>query len=166
MVAQGASQFQLAGLSSDEGLQVDLPACMLLDLVEFSINHLHFFSCSNVQSLRWQPDPVFTGPTVQAAPRPLHDFLCNTPRLQKLEIRIKPVLELELDPFFQFLFCGVWEEGVWQDIKSVEVDLPVLSWGESHVFSRIVGRQRDYDKSWKVFTVTKLRDCVTIRAFI
>ena len=140
-----------ADVSRDEGLQVDLPACTLLELVNFPTNHLHLFFCPNLQILRWEDPFSFH---VDPAPfRSLRDLLCNAPCLQRLEIRNRGYLERE--PLLQFLFCDTWEEGAWRDIRSVEVDFQFTDSIEaSSFFDRVAGHQQHYEKWWREFRVT------------
>ena len=147
-----------------EGLQVDLPACRELTLWDFSVDHLHFFSCPNVQVLRLQIDSERADVDV------LKSFLSTCSCLQELGIRISQ--EINLDSLIQFVFCGARAQGVWQDIRNVEVEVRARgSWTKkdtSNFFSQIVGQQRDFDKWWKKFTVAKNRrdTAVTVRASI
>jgi hypothetical protein len=65
--------------------------------------------------------------------------------------------DLGLDSLIQFVFCDAREQGVWRDIRSVEVK--VWFTGSSrmmgyHFFSQMVGHQQHYEKWWKEFTVT------------
>ena len=146
----------LANLSRDEGLQIDLPACTLLELVGLSTNHLHIFSCTNVQSLQWLQYYSLAPDIHQAVVRSLRDFLCNAPFLQRLEMRIEWCSEIY--PLVQFLFCGAREEGAWRDIRSVEVDIGVADLSRieaSSFFDQIVGHQQHYEKWWKEFRVAK-----------
>ena len=151
-------------ISGLEGLQVDLPACRELKLWDFSMDHLHFFSCPNVQVLRLQDDLVRADVDV------LKSFLSTCSCLQELGIIISQ--EIKLDSLIQFVFCGARARGVWQDIRNVEVEVRAGgSWTKkdrNDLFSQMVGHQRDFDKWWKEFTVTKdpWETTVTVRASI
>jgi hypothetical protein len=150
-------------LSRLEGLQVNLPACRELTLYGYSVDHLPLFSCANVQILRLR----YIYASIDVAI--LKPFLSNCPSLKNLEVRFPEELELDLlDLLIQFVFCDAREQGVWRDIMSVEVKVSFKgssSEGESFV-NRMVGDQRDFDKLWKEFTVTKddLGMMVTVRA--
>jgi hypothetical protein len=136
-------------LSAHEGLQADLPACTTLKLGNFSVNHLHFLSCPNVQMFEWTHSSMRL--TIdKAASKELHDFFHDCPSLQKLEIFLSQ--DLGLDPLIQFVFYDAWEEGVWRDIRSVQVTV----WFERSDFcSRVVGHHHHYGKWWKELSVTK-----------
>ena len=140
-------------LSGHEGLQVGLPACATLKLGNCSLDYLRFLSCSNVQSFRWSQSAAWTTFDFTALSW-LHDFLFTLPCFQKLYISIS--LRAGPDSLIQFVFCDAREQGVWRDIRSVEVDVEPDSSSEvSHFFDRIAGHQQLYEKWWKEFTVTK-----------
>ena len=137
-----------AKVARDEGLQMDLPACTLLKLGGSSTHHLHFLSSPNVESLQLFPSP-------RSSVLDQRNFLCNIPRLRRLEMRIE--WRLEIDPLVQFLFRGAREEGVWRDIRSVEVDFRFTDSSRieaSSFFDQIVGQQQHYERWWKEFKVT------------
>ena len=139
--------------SGHEGLKVGLPACTALELEDCPFNDLRFLSCSNVQCFRWS---AFLGRITLdlTALNPLRDFLFNLSCLQKLYISIS--LDSSLDSLFQVVFCDAREQGVWRDIRSVEVEAWFSDYSEgSHFFDQTVGHQRLYEKWWKEFTVTK-----------
>ena len=141
--------------SRHEALQVDLPACTTLRLWNFPVNHLHLLSCPNVHILQWAK--FLELPAIDAAAlNSLRIFFYTCSYLQKLDILIPHHLERE--PLIRFVFCDAMEQGVWRHIMSVEVK--VLFRGSSrkdrhHFFSQIIGHQRDFDKSWKEFTITQ-----------
>jgi len=138
--------------SRHEGLQVDLPACTKLELMDCSMDYLRFLSCSNVQILRWSQDPFQTFDL--AVFNSLHDFLFNLSCLQTLNIFVPH--GLGIDSLIDFVFCGASEHEVWRDIRSVEVDIRFSSFSvASHLFHQTVGHQQHYEKWWKSFTVTK-----------
>ena len=137
-----------------EGLQADLPACTTLKLGNISVTHLHFFSCSNVQVLRFQ-HPRVRHTIRKVVFKLLQDFLWGRPCLQSLEVTISN--DLELGPLFQFVFCNAREQGVWRDIRSVEVKVTFTGSPEGDAyrfFNQVVRDQQDYEKWWKEFTVT------------
>jgi len=145
-----------------EGLQVDLPTCTILKLDGCSVDHLRFLSCPNIQTLNLGQLRVW--PSIdKAAFKSLRDFLCNCIYLQRLEIRISQCSGLQ--SLNQFVFRGAWEQGVWRDIRSVEVKV-LFSIDEESFFTQVVGHQRHYGKWWKEFTVTKetSRPMVIVRA--
>jgi hypothetical protein len=140
-------------LSRNEGLQVNLPACTTLKLGNCSVAHLHFFSCPNLQILRLQQPPMWSG-IDEAAFKSLHDFLNNTSCLQTLEILIYPYLGL--NSLIQFVFCDAWEQRIWHDIRSVEVTVWFTASSKDdrrHFFIQTVGHKQHYEKWWKEFTV-------------
>ena len=149
-----------------EELEVDLPACTTLKLWNLSANHLHFLSCSNVQIIQWERSPELPAVDTAALKSP-QVFLCSCFCLKKLDILIPHHLERDL--LIEFVFWNAMEQGVWRDIMSVEVDVSLKgssSEDRHRFFSQMVGHQRDFDKWWKEFTVTKngLGMMVTIRA--
>ena len=140
-------------LSGHEGLQVCLPACTTLQLVNCSFDSLRFLSCPHVQILRWSQSSVETTFDL-AAFNLLRDFLFNLSCLQKLYISIS--LHSGIDSLIRFFFCDAREQGVWRDIRSVEVVTWFSSSSEgSHFFNRAVSHQWLYQKRWKEFIVTK-----------
>jgi hypothetical protein len=140
-----------------EGPQVVLPACTKIRLWNFSVNCLHFLSCPNIQNLQCQQLRVLSA-IDGAAFKSLHDFLCNCPCLQTIEILISQYLEP--DSLIQFIFSDGREQGVWHDIRSAEV----MVWftGSSrddryHFFNQI----RHHERWWKEFKVT-LEDSIMV----
>jgi len=137
-----------------EGLQVDLPACTTLELVDCSVDFLRFLSCSNVQSLHWplSQDPLHTFDLADF--NSLHDFLINLSCLRNLYISVSQGLGTY--SLVYFVFCGASEHGVWREIRSVEVKVWFNSSSEaSHLFNQKVGHGPRYKKWWKSFTVTR-----------
>ena len=145
--------FLIEDKSGHEGLQIGLPACTELQLENCPFNDLRFLSCSNVQSFRWSH--VLEGMTFDpTALNTLHDFLFNLSCLQNLYITVS--LGSGPESLIRFVFCDAREQGVWKDIKGVEME--VWQGGSSegfHLFNRTVGHQHLYKKWWKEFTVTK-----------
>jgi hypothetical protein len=139
--------------SRHEGLQVDLPACTALELWSFSVDRLHFLSCPNVQILQWQQGSAID----EAALKSLHDFLCDFSCLQNLVILISQ--DLALDSLIQFVFCDVREQGVWRDIRNVEVKAWFTGFFRNdttyRLFSQRVTSLQHYEKWWRKFTITK-----------
>ena len=143
---------ELENLSRHEGLQVDLPACTILKLAGFSEDHLRFLSCPNVQIFHFTVLRAIS----KAALKCLTDFLCDCSRMQQLEIRIHEEWG-HMDPLMQFVFGDAWDQGVWRDIKSVEVAVWLFGSprkNENRPFASMVGYQH-YEKWWKKFTVTE-----------
>ncbi len=59
--------------------------------------------------------------------------------------------------WFSLSFFDAWEQGVWRDIRSVEVIVwfPGSARGDKNdFFSQISGHQQHYEKCWKEFKVT------------
>ena len=140
-------------MSGHEWLQMGLPVCTALQLEGCPLNDLRFLSCSNVQSFRWSYIPARITFDLRAV-NTLHDFLFKLSCLQSLYIYIS--LVSGLDSLIQIVFCDAREQGVWRDIKSVEMKF----WNDassegSHLFDQRVGHQHIYGKWWKEFTVTK-----------
>ena len=144
--------------SKHEGLQVHLPACTALKLRHFSVSRLRFLSCSNVQTLRFEQN--FAWSTIGEDETPLNaliNFLCNRPCLRRLEIIITEDLGWP-DSLIQFVFCDAWEQGVWRDIRNVEVQVRFSGYSRDYgnqFFRRAVAHQQHFEKWWKEFTVTK-----------
>jgi len=140
--------------SRHEGLQVDLPACTTLWLLQCSMDYFCFLSCSNIQILRWWGQSRQTTFDL-AAFTSLHDFLFNLSFLKNLDILVPD--GLGIDSLFDFVFCWALEHRVWQDIRSVEVEIRFnYSFLEASDFiDQTVGRQLHYERWWKSFTVTQ-----------
>ena len=138
--------------SRHEGLQVDLPNCITLELFRCPIEHLRFLSCSNVQIFCWYQHPTQTFDL--AAFNSLHDFLFKLSCLQNLDILVPP--GMAIDSLIDFVFCGPSEDGAWQEIRNVEVKIACYINSEaSHFIDQTVGHQPRYEKRWKSFTVIK-----------
>ena len=92
-----------------------------------------------------------------AAFNSLQHFLFNVSRLQTLDIFVPQ--GLGIDSLIDFAFCGASAHGVWQDIRSVKVEIWLHSSSESeasHLLDQTVnGHQPRYERWWKSFTVTK-----------
>ena len=147
------SPFAPENLSRHNGLQVDLPACTILELENCPIEYFRFLSCSNVQILRWSQHSRWATFDL-AAPDSAHDFKINLPCLQQLYISISSWSGLDF--LTQLVFCDAREQGVWRDIKSVEIEILFNSSLEAiRFFDQAVGHQQRYEKWWKTFTVTK-----------
>ena len=156
------SPFAPESLSRHEVLQVDLPACAALHLKGCTMDSLRFFSCSNVQNLLWSQ--ISTWITFDlAALNSLHDFAYNLSCLQHLNISV--ALYSGHDSLIQLVFRDAREQGVWQDIGSVKLEVQFTSFTEaSHFFDQTVGHQEDYKIWWKKFTVTNEFAHVTVNA--
>ncbi len=162
VVVETRSEFK--DLSRHEGLRVDLPVCTILKLDNFSDDHLRFLSCPNVQIFRF----VVSRGISKAALKHLTDFLYDCSSLQRLEIHIHEELG-GVDALMQFVFGDVRDQGVWRDIRSVEVTVGVIGSSrnnENRPFASMVGHQQHYEKWWREFTVTEevLGGWVTVRA--
>ena len=146
------SLYEVVELSRDEGPQVELPACTILSLEGYSMDLLRFLSCPNVQMFHFgEREPIIT----KAGLEHLIDFLRGCSRLQELKMRTC-MLELErVDSLIQFVIGDAREQGVWRDIRSVEVTASSFgSWNnENRCFASIVGQQWRHEKWWKQFIV-------------
>jgi hypothetical protein len=145
---------ELKGRSWPKGLQMDLSACTTLKWWNFAVDYLHFLSCPNVQTLQLRQYPE-RPPIDGAAPKSLQDFLYNCSRLQKLDILISQGSGLH--SLIRFVFSGALEQGIWHNIRSVEVKVRFISSSRddrNHFFNRTAGHQQYYKKWWKEFTVT------------
>ena len=150
------SSFALKSLSRQERLQVDLPACTTLQVENCPMDYLCFLSCSNVQILRWWQRSPWTASDFPAL-NSLYDFLCTLSCLQELYISIYP--HPGPDPFIQFAFCDAQEQGVWRDIRDVEVKVwftvSSLNSDYHRSFTHMLRNQPHAEKWWNQFTVTK-----------
>ena len=149
------SPFAPENLYRHEGLQMDLPACTTLGLESCPMDYLRFFSCSNVQILRWSHAPALAT-NDSADLSSLHNFLFNLSCLQQLYISTSPCSGL--DSLIQFVFCDAQERGAWRNIRSAEVTVRSTGyvWNDQyHPFTQMVGHQQLYEKWWKEFTVIK-----------
>ena len=139
--------------SGYEALLVDLPTCTTLKLRTYSPDILRLLSCSNIQILRWGPLSPCTTFDLEAL-KSSHDSFLNFSSLQILDIDVPHYLGV--DAMIHLVFCGAWEQGVWRDIRSVEVGVVLNDTSEVFpFFDKIVGHQQHYEKWWKEFTVTK-----------
>ncbi len=93
----------------------------------------------------------------EAALKCLIDFLCDCSRLQELEIRTRDYSG-RMDSLMQFVFVNAREQGIWRDIRSVEItvlfDAPQWDTHE-RLFVSMEGHQQQFAKWWKEFTVTE-----------
>ena len=143
------SPFAPENLYRHEGLQMDLPACTTLGLENCPMDYLRFFSCSNVQILRWSHALALTPNDLEDLSS-LHDFLFNLSCLQQLYISTSP--RSGLDSLIQFVFCDAQERGAWRNIRSADVTV----WFTDDVCNdQMVRHQQLYEKWWKEFTVIK-----------
>jgi hypothetical protein len=147
-------------LSRHEGLQVNLPACTTLMLKNCPINYFHFLSCPKIQHFHWEERRLGITFDLMAL-NSLHDFVFTLSCLKTLYIYAPQGLGIH--SLIHFVFCGALEQGVWRDIRSVEVEIQYDNFSEaSHLFDQTVGR---YEKWWKTFTVTKkYGTCITVSA--
>ena len=147
---------ELENLSRYEGLQVDLPACTTLKLESCPDDRLAFLYCPNVQVFHFDNDLAWR--TISdASLKNLTNFLCGCSRLQEIKVHIRDDLGC-IDTLMQFVFVTAREQGIWRDIRSVEVVawLIVSSRNNENRFSAsMAGYQPNYDKWWKGFTVTE-----------
>ena len=99
----------------------------------------------------------------------LPNFLCNCPRLQRLEIRIPKELSWA-DSLTQFVLYDAREQGVWRDVRSVTVSVIIGGLpgdARDHFFSETVGHLKRYEKWWEKVAITKndYQGAVTIDAY-
>ena len=158
----GGAPYEPDNLSCYGGLQVELPACTILKLDGFSEGYLRFLLCPNVQIFHFA---VSCGIS-KAAVKHLTDFLCDCSRLQKLQIDIMEKSGSE-DSLMQFVFGGARDQGVWREIRSVEVVFWLFRPSRNNEKRPFAGHQQHYyERWWKEFTVTEntCQPWVTIRA--
>jgi hypothetical protein len=148
-----------------DGLHIDLPACTTLDFIECPIEYFRFLSCSNVQKFRLQDFSAQAKFDLMHF-NSLHDFLFTLSCLRNLYIHVRH--GSGVDSLIHFVFCDVREQGVWPDIRIVEVEIKILaltSAQASDFFDQTVEHRPRYEKWWKTFTVAKKHaDIVTFNA--
>ena len=152
---------RLEDMPGHNELQVGIPDCTSLKWTGTYEAHCPFFFCPNVQSLQWEafrPDYLF----FEVALKSLHDVLLNSSCLQDLQIIISHCLGLA--SLIQLIFCVSLEQGVWPNIKSVEVKV-VCDSSETteQFFNQTVGYKQHYGELWKVFTVDRTYEGVYLR---
>ena len=160
-VILSATSIETGNLSYYEGLQVDLPTCTILKLFYFSKDYLRFLSCPNVQIIHFVDIHVIS----KAPFKCLTDFLCDCSHLQKLKFSIDEWTGIDI--LMMFVFGDARDQGVWRDIRSVEISVrfPGPRNNEIDHFTSMVGNQQQYyDKWWKRFTVTQGVKSVTVKA--
>ena len=143
-------------LSGHNGPQVDMPACTKLGW------HRNVaappFSCVNLQSFSWRNEAVHGNDKVDF--RSLFDFLLHCPCLQHFDCSLK----YESDTLIQFVFCDAWEQGVWKDIRTVEVE----HWGMDDDGVRNLTQKYEHEqqlmKWWKEFSVCSILRCAQFQA--
>ena len=151
-------------LTAHRGLRVYLPACITLNSSNCSAVDFDFFSCPNLQNLGL----MYTSEGRihnRGLSKPLQEFLLNCHYLQRLDVCISQYSEL--DSLLQFVFCDAREQGVWQDIRSVEFMIQCRRLGvRIPFFDQVLGHQQHYRKWWRKFTVTKgsLETVIILRA--
>ena len=158
---------ELANTSRYEGLQVDLPVCTILRLVDCSEICVCLLSCPNLQIFHFDHHIVWQE-FDEATLRCLTDFLCSCSRLQEIEIRAHAELGL-VDSLTQFTFGDAQAQRVWRDIRSVEVMITLIGSSmidENCSIASMERHQQHYKKWWKEFTVTMeaSRPTVIVRA--
>ena len=146
-----------------EGLQVNLPARTSLKLENCSMGHFLLLSCSSVQIFHWGHYRKWSA-IDEVTLKSSYDFLLNLSCLQKLDIFIPQYLGL--DSLLHFVFCGAREQGVWPDIRGVELSIWLNDPLQNDAFTQMVGHQQHYEKWWKEFTFTKdWKAMVAVRAY-
>jgi hypothetical protein len=146
------------------GLPIDLLACAILDFAYCPMGYFPFLSCLAVQIFRLRH---FSG---QAKCDLTHlnllrDFLFTLSCLRNLYIHV--LHGSGIDSLINFVFCDAREQGVWRDIRIVDVEIifPSFSSEASDFFDQTVGHRPRYEKWWRTFTVTqKLANVVTLNA--
>jgi hypothetical protein len=153
-------------LSRCKGLQVDMPACTRLSCWGSPVVY-SLFSCPNVQTLVL----VSEGHRVtfeEADTKLLHDFILNCFCLRRLVMFLDH--SLLRDSLIEFVFHGGWEQGVWNGIMDVEVNVKFeevfrgSANERDHFFSQLVGQQQHYEEQWAEFIVTREREYVILKA--
>ena len=145
------------------GLRVDLPVCTTLKWRE-SENFFHFLSCPNIQIFHFQQGSRRS--TLFEVPQFLIHVSCRFPFLKQRKIRLAKDAWWA-HSFLQLVLCEAKEQGVWRDIRSVDVMIRRTDFSAGGFFSEAVGHQQDYEKWWNKVTVTKENaDLITIHASV
>ena len=132
-----------------KGLQVDLPACTKLVWVG-SPDTFYDASCPNVQTLAWNIYR-YGFPSFEVSLNSLHDVLFNYSCLQTLSIGIPHYSGV--GSLIQLIFCDSWKQGVWKNIRRVDMGVYYDLDGGSELFNEMVGCQQQYAKGWRRFMV-------------
>ena len=122
--------------------QPDTPACIELEWNN-QVAAPSFF-CVNLQKFSWINDQI----NDMVDLRSLFDFLLNCSHLQHFDC----VIDCESDSVIQFVFCDAQEQGVWKDIRSVEVELHVMDGDALGAVTRKYEHAQHVEKWWKEFT--------------
>jgi hypothetical protein len=138
-------------LSAYKGVQVHMPACTKFKWWGNALAYT-LFSHPNVQmiTLRRLDTPD------EALLKSLQNLLSNCPCLQELRIRIEHCSGV--DSLIQFIFCNAQEQGVWRDIRIVELEHLSIWSGrreQDKRFNKIVRQTQHYEKCWKELTVSQ-----------
>ena len=124
--------------------QLDIPACTELEWINQAATPS--FSCVNLQKFSCRNNEIF----VMVDLRSLFDFLLNCPCLQYFDC----LIPYKSDSVIQFVFCDAWKEGVWKDIRTVEVGL----WGMNDDAVQNLTQKYEHEQQvmewWKEFTVS------------
>jgi hypothetical protein len=142
-------------LSAYKGVQVNMPACTKLEWSGCAEAYT-LLSHRNVQIL----DLHFLDIIDKVVVNSLHNSLSNSPCLQELGIRIGCCLGL--DSLIQFIFCNAPDQGVWQDIRSVNLKLLFVTIDVEdldHFLNERVKETQHYQKWWELLTVSEGKDC-------
>jgi len=154
--------YTTGGLAIQEELKVNLPACTELTW-RSSVNFYLFISCPKVQRLTWL-GRNYNITLDEAVFKSLHGFLFNSSCLQELVISIRH--SSRPDSLIHFVFCDAREQEVWQDIRSVEVEVQFDSPDtRDQSFDQMVERHY-YGKQWNEFKVTAVGASAILRAYI
>jgi hypothetical protein len=147
-------------LSAYKQVQVHLPACTKLEWLGSAVDYMHL-SHPNVQILE-----LHLGTSDEVIPKSLHNFLSNCPCLQELMIEIDHCSGL--DSLIQFVFCDAQEQGVWHDIRGVELNDWQYDSDQDQIFNDIAGQTQHHQKWWKELALSRERrfgiECVIIKA--
>jgi hypothetical protein len=141
----------LEDLSRCKGQQVDMPACTSFEWERNSIIPFPFFSCPNLQFLKWFP----TRSTIaldEAVLKSLHNFILRCSGLQRLQIFTLPHLGLNL--LIELLFSDLKKQRALQDIREVQVLTFFEDSSAMMEFSKDMAQcEQYYKKWWNEFTV-------------
>ena len=114
------------------------------------------FSCVNLQKFFWKNLDI--GDMVDV--KSLFNFLLNCPCLQHFDC----VIDSESDSVIQFVFCDAQEQGVWKDIRSVEVWLHSMDDDALGTVTQKYEHAQHVERWWKEFTVSSDNGCAVFMA--
>jgi hypothetical protein len=136
-------------------VQVHMPTCTKLYWSGSVVAYPLFFH-PNVQIV----DLLHLDPPDEVLLKSLHNYLSNCPCLQQLRIKIDECPGL--DSLIQFVFCDAQEQGVWHEIRSVELNELFFfdsdARDQDQNLKKIAGQTQPYQKWWKELALSRETD--------